>query len=74
MGVPEESSKVATSAIQGLSGNPLCLAVVVLAALLGVFAYLRTKHEQDIDQSRFSQILDLCKAGALDAPTGSAGR
>jgi hypothetical protein len=39
----EETGKVATSAIDALRGNPLCLAVVVLMIVLSLIAYFRDR-------------------------------
>lgn len=45
----EEAGKVATTAIDALRQNPLCLAVVVLTIVLSIIAYYRessTVHDR----------------------------
>jgi hypothetical protein len=49
MSIPEETGKVAVSTIDALKGNPLCLAVVVLAITLSAITYFRdtaTGHDR----------------------------
>jgi hypothetical protein len=41
MTIPEQAGKVATSGIDALKGNPLCLAVVALTIVLSLIAYFR---------------------------------
>ena len=53
---PEEAGRVASSAIDALKGNPLCLALVVLVLLLQVIAYFRESQAQD---DRLAMVLSL---------------
>lgn len=41
MTIPEQAGKVASSAVDAMRGNPLCLAVVVLTLVLSLIAYFR---------------------------------
>jgi hypothetical protein len=45
LSIPGEISKVATSAIDALKGNPLCLSLVVLiAVIMGINAFQNAKE------------------------------
>jgi len=60
MTIPEEAGKVASSAIDALKGNPLCLAVVVLVIALSVIAYLRESHAQEDRLQMVTALVERC--------------
>lgn len=60
MTIPEETSKVATSAIDALKGNPLCLAVCVLVIVLAIIAYLRESHAQEDRLQMVTALVERC--------------
>lgn len=60
MGVEEETGKVATSAIEALKGNPLCLAVCVLVIVLAIIAYLRESHAQEDRLQMVTALVERC--------------
>jgi hypothetical protein len=58
--IPEETGKVATSAVDALRGNPLCLAVVVLVIVLSVLVYFR-QSARDHDQAMaLTSVIERC--------------
>ena len=64
MSVPEQASKVATGAIDALKGNPLCLSLVVLMAIVGLFAYFRMSKEMDSDERTVTSLIERCMGPA----------
>jgi hypothetical protein len=60
MTIPEEAGKVASSAVEGLRGNPLCLAVVVLTIVLSVIAYMREREAQANRTQAFTTLIERC--------------
>lgn len=60
MGVPEQAGKVATSAVDALRGNPLCLAVVVLTVILSVIAYYRESATQAARTQVVNELVERC--------------
>jgi hypothetical protein len=61
MTVQEEGAKVATSAIDALRGNPLCLAVVALVIVLQVIAYLRDTAGQEGREQIVMSLIEKCQ-------------
>jgi hypothetical protein len=58
--IPAETGKVATTAIDAMKGNPLCLTVVVLVIALSVLVYLR-QSARDHDQSMtITSLIERC--------------
>jgi hypothetical protein len=60
MSIPEEVGKVASSAIDAMRGNPLCLAVVVLSVILSVIAFARERHSQDERGKVITELVERC--------------
>ena len=60
MSIPEQSGKVATSAIEAMKGNPLCLAVVLLTITLSVIAYLRESAQGAGRQAVITSLIERC--------------
>lgn len=58
--IPEETGKVATSAIDALRGNPLCLAVVVLAIVMAIIAFFRERHGQEDRAKIVNTLIERC--------------
>jgi hypothetical protein len=59
--IQEEGAKVATSAIDGLKGNPLCLAVVALVIILQIIAYLRDTAAQEGREQIVMSLIEKCQ-------------
>ena len=59
-GIGEEGGKVATSAIEGMKGNPLCLAVVVLTIVLAILFYLRDNAAGVGRQAVVTALIERC--------------
>ena len=56
----QEVGKVATSAIDALKGNPLCLAVVVLTIVLSFIAYYRERSGQHDRAQIVTTLIERC--------------
>jgi len=57
----EEGSKAATSTIDALKGNPLCLAVVALVMVLEVISYLRDSGEEHGRAEIVMSLIEKCQ-------------
>jgi hypothetical protein len=60
MSIPEEAGKVATSGIDALRGNPLCLAVVLLMIVLSLIAYFRDRAAQAEKAQIVTTLIERC--------------
>lgn len=60
MTLPEEVGKVATSAVEAMKGNPLCLAVVALVIVLSIIAYMREHAEAENRTKAFTALIERC--------------
>lgn len=60
MSVPEQAGKVASSAVDALRGNPLCLAVVVLMIVLSIIAYFRDSAAQTQKTQIVTTLIERC--------------
>jgi hypothetical protein len=60
MSTPEQAGKVATSAIDAMRGNPLCLAVVLLMIVLSGIAYFRDKAAQSDKAQIVTTLIERC--------------
>jgi hypothetical protein len=61
MNAVEEGGKIAVSAIDGLKGNPLCLAIVALVVILQGIAYLRDRATSDSREQIVMSLIDHCQ-------------
>jgi hypothetical protein len=57
----QEGGKVAVSAIDGLKGNPLCLAIVALVVILQGIAYLRDSAAAKGREQIVMSLIDHCQ-------------
>jgi len=60
MTLPEQAGKVATSAVDALKGNPLCLAVVLLTIVLSVLSFYRERHSQEERSKVVTELVERC--------------
>jgi hypothetical protein len=60
MSLPEEVGKVATSAVDALKSNPLCLAVVLLTIVLSLLAFYRERHSQEERSKVVTELIERC--------------
>lgn len=60
MTVPEQAGKVATSGIDALKGNPLCLAVVALTLVLSLINYFRDVASQADKAQIVTTLIERC--------------
>src|SRR5262245_63783377 len=60
MGIGDQSGDITKSVTDGLKGNPLCLAVVLLAAIIALFSYFKNRTDQDNEQERFMALAQKC--------------
>jgi hypothetical protein len=58
--IPEQASKVATSTVESLKGNPLCLAVVVLMITLSAIAYFRDRSAASEKAQIVTSLIERC--------------
>lgn len=68
MPIPGEVGKVATSAVEALKGNPLCLAVVVLAIVLQAITYFHDANGQHDRAQVVTRLIERCTPQARGAP------
>jgi hypothetical protein len=60
MSLPEEAAKVATSAVDALKTNPLCLAVVLLTIVLAILSFYRERHSQEERSRIVTELVERC--------------
>jgi len=60
MSIPEQAGKVATNAIEGLKGNPLCLAIAALMIVLSIIAYFRDSAAQEDKANIVTTLIERC--------------
>jgi hypothetical protein len=60
MSVPEEAGKVATGAIDALKGNPICLAVLILAGIYTAASFFLLEHQRERQAEREKSLIERC--------------
>lgn len=68
MSIPEQASKVATSAIEGLKTNPSCLAAILLAALFAILVYIGGQREGERAQRRLEVTMEMLNTCVVREP------
>ena len=63
MSIPEETGKVATTAINALQGNPLCISLLVLVAIITAFSYFKTANAIDARSQAIIALINKCNTG-----------
>lgn len=60
MGIPEETGKVATSAIDAMKGSPSCLAAILLAAIMAILTYFALQARDQRSHEEFLAVVNAC--------------
>jgi hypothetical protein len=75
MSIPENASKVATSAIDAMKTNPSCLAALLVVALFAVLQYFEDSRQSERMEQRVVEVgklLNMCfqslESGKRDRP------
>jgi hypothetical protein len=58
--IPEETGKVATTAIEAFKNNPACLAAILLAALFAVLSFYGMQRDADRKSKTADLLLERC--------------
>ena len=64
MSIPQEAGSTARSTIEALRGNPLCLSLIVLIAIVGGLAFARMSKEMESDERTMTSLIDHCMGPA----------
>ena len=60
MSATEQAGRAAADAIEALKGNPLCLAVVLLALVLSMIAYWREASQNEKTSAVVTTLIERC--------------
>lgn len=68
MTIPEETGKVATTAINALQGNPLCISLLVLVSIFGFYSYFKTMAAIEGRTQAIMALIAKCQPGPEPQP------
>ena len=68
MSMPEEAGKAVSSVVDGLKGNPSCLAAIVLAALFAVLTFYAMQKDAERKAKTVDILLQHCIYPGADKP------